>query len=89
MRMPNGETMVATYTALLYFPQLSLAAWKCDFFPALKQPLLSLGQFCNSEFTATLASETAHLTKDGSTTLAGAKDHNNELYFIPLQGYPN
>ena len=79
MRMPKGVTMVATHTSLLPFPQLPLAARKCDFFPALKQPLLSLGQFCNSEFTATLASETAHLTKDGSTTLAGTRDHSNGL----------
>ena len=82
VRIPNGETMVATYTALLYFPQPSLAAWKCDVFPSLQQPLLSLGQFCDAGFTATLTSETFRLTKYGSTTLTGTIDHSNGLYFV-------
>ena len=77
--IPNGETMVATHISLLPFPQLPLAARKCDIFPALQQPQLSLGQFCNAGFTATLNSENVLLTKDGSTTLAGTRDCNNGL----------
>ena len=87
--MPNGETMVTTHTALLPLPQPPLADRKCNVFPALQQNLLSLGQFCNAGFMATLTSETILLTKDISTTLAGTRDHKNGLYFIPLQGYPN
>ena len=79
MRMPNGETMVATYTALLPFPQHPLSARKFDVFPALQQPLLSLGQLCDAGFTATLNSETVLLTKDSSTTLSGTRYHNNGL----------
>ena len=89
MSIPNGETMVETHTSLLPFPQLPLAARKCNVLPALQQPLLSLGQFCDAGFTAPLTSDTVLLTKDGSTTLAGTRDHSNGLYFIPLQGYPN
>ena len=81
--------MVATHTYLIPFPQPPLAARKCDVLPALQQPLLFLGQFCDAGFTATLNSETILITKDGSTTLSGTRDHNNGLYFIPLQGYPN
>ena len=88
MRMPNGDTIVATHTALLPFPKTPLAARKCDVFPAIRQPLLSLGQFCDAGFTATLNSETVLLNKDGSTTLSGTRDHNNGLCFIPFQGYP-
>ena len=87
--MPNGETMVATHTALLPFPQLTLTALKCNVFPELQQTLLSLDQFYDAGFTATLTSETVRLTKDVSTTLAGTRDHINWLYFIPLQEYPN
>ena len=36
VRMPNGEIMLATHTALLPFPYLPLASWKCDVFPALQ-----------------------------------------------------
>ena len=89
MRMHNGETMVATHTSLLPLPQPLLADRKCDVFPALLQPLLSLGQFCDAGFTATLNSETVLLTKGGRNTLSGTRDHNNGLYFIPLQGYTN
>ena len=69
MRMPNGENMVATHTALLPFPQLPLATCNYDVFPALQQPLLSLGQFCDAGFTSNLNSETVLLTKYYSTTL--------------------
>ena len=88
MRVPNVETMVATRTALLSFPQPPLADRKCDVLPELQQPLLSLGQFCDAGFTSTLDSETFQLTKDGIATLSGTRDHTNGLYFIPLQGYP-
>ena len=71
VRMPSGETMVATHTAILPFPQLPLATRKCDFFLEIQQPLLSLGQFCDAGFTATLDSETVQLTKDSIATLAG------------------
>ena len=77
------------HTALLPFPQLLLAARQCDVFPALQQPLLSLGQFCDTEFTTTLTSETVLLTKDGSTALSGTRYHNNGIYFIPIKGYPD
>ena len=89
LRMPNGETMVATHTPLLPFPQPPLAPRKCDVLPELQQTLLYLRQFCDAGFTANLTSETVLLTKYGRTTLAGTRDHSNALYFIPLQGYPN
>ena len=88
MRMPNGETMVDTHTALLPLPQPPLASWKCDVFPALQQPILYLGQFCDAGFTSTLDSETVQLTKDGISTLSGTMNQKNGLYFKPLQGYP-
>ena len=87
--MTNGETVVATHTYLLPLPHPPLAARKCDVFPALQQPLLSLGQLCDAGFTATLDSETDQLTKDGLVTLPGTRYHTNGLYFTPLQGYSN
>ena len=88
MRMPNVETIVVTHTALLPFNHPSLSARNCDVFPALQQPLLYIGQFCDTGFMATLDSETVELTKDGIATLLGTRDHTNGVYFIPLQGYP-
>ena len=35
VRMPNGETMVATHTALLPLTNPPLASQKCDVFPSL------------------------------------------------------
>ena len=81
--------MVATHTSLLPFSQPPLVARKCDVLLALQQPLLSLGQFYDAGFTATLNSEKFLQTKNGSTTLSWKIDHNNVLYFIPLPGYPN
>ena len=86
--MPNDETMVATNTALLFLPQLPLAARKCDVVPALQQPLLSLGHLCDEGFTATLDSETSQLTKDSITTMSGTRDHTNGIYFTPYKDTP-
>ena len=80
----NGETMVAMHRAQLPFPQIPIAARKCDVFPALQQPLLSLGQLYDAVFMTTFNSETVILTKDGRSTLSGTRYHNNGLYFIPL-----
>ena len=55
--MPNGEIMVAMQTSLLPCPQLPLYAQRCDVLPALQKPLLSLVQFCDAGFKATLDSE--------------------------------
>ena len=79
--MPNGETMVATHTALLPFPHPPLSARKCDIFLAPQQPLLYLGQFYDAGFMATLTSETVLLTNDDITTLSGTRDHNNGHFF--------
>ena len=87
VRMPNGDTMVATNTSLLPFPHPLLSAQKCDVLPGLQQPILSLGQLCDAGFTAILDSETVKLTKGSRATLSGTRDHNNELYFIP-QSWP-
>ena len=87
VRMKNGETMAATYKALLPFPQPPLADRNYNVFPVLQQPLLSLVQFCNAGFTATLDSETVQRTKDVIATLSGTRDHTNGLYFVPL--HPN
>ena len=81
--------MLATHTALIPFLQLSLSAQKCDVFPALQKPLLSLCQLRDAGFSATLDSETVQLTKDGIETLLGNRYHINGLFFIVIEGYPN
>ena len=85
VRVPNGETMVATHMAILPFPQLPLSAQKFDVFPSLQQPLLSLGQLCDAVFKANLDSETIQFTKDIIETLSVTRDNSNGLYFFPLQ----
>ena len=75
------------HTSLFPLPQIPLSYQNFDVLPALQQPLLSLGQFCNAGFNATLNSENVQLTKDGIAILPRTRDHRNGLYFIPLQGY--
>ena len=81
--------MVTMHTALIPFPKPPLAARKCDVFPEFQQPLLSLVQFCDTVFTATLNSYIVQLTKDGIATLSETRYHTNGIYFIPLQVYSN
>ena len=87
VRIPNGETMVATHTVLLTFSQLPLATQKCDVFQALQKPFLSLGQFLYAGIKAIHNSETIQLTNDGIAKLSGMRDHINGIYFNPLQEY--
>ena len=78
--MPNGKIMVATHTALIILPQLPLTTWKCDIFPSLQQPLLSIGQFCRALLMDTVDSEPVWLTKDIIATLLGTIYHKNSRF---------
>jgi deoxyxylulose-5-phosphate synthase len=52
VRLPNGQTMKSTHTALLYIPQLSKAEKAAHTFPAMeKNSLLSVGQFCDEVYS--------------------------------------
>ena len=56
VRLPNGETMQSNHMALLPFPQMTISARRAHVFPALQnKALLSIGQFCDSNFTAFFA----------------------------------
>ena len=66
--------MQSTHTALLPFPQLPLAARRAHVFPALpEKALLSIGQFCDSKFTAVFHDGQVQLSND-DTTITGQRE---------------
>ena len=88
MRLPNRETMQSTHTALLPFPQLPLAARHARVFPALQnKALLSIDQFCDSNFTAVFCKGQVKLSDD-NTTITGQIDPSTGLYYTDLPEPP-
>ena len=80
--------MQSTHTALLPFPQLLLAARHTHFFPALQnKALLSIGQFCDSNFTAVFHDGQVQLSND-DTTITGQRDPRTGIYYIDLPETP-
>ena len=88
MRLPNGDTIQYTHTALLPFPHMPLAARRTHVLPALQnKALLSIGQFCESNFTAAFRKRQVKLSND-DTTITGKRDPSTGLYYIELPDPP-
>ena len=81
---PDGSNMQAMHTALLPFPQLSLAARRANIFPALQnRSLISIGQLCDDGFFATFRKEHLTLVKQ-DITITGNRNTSNGIYHIDL-----
>ena len=81
--------MHSTHTALLPFPQLPLAARRAHFPPELQnKALLSIGQFCDSNFNAVFHDSQKKLSND-DTTITGQQDPSTGLYYIDLPEPPH
>ena len=88
VRLTNGDTMQSTHTAMLLFPQLTIAAHQAHVFPSLQnKSLLSIGKFCYSNFTAFFRKGHVQLSRDG-ITIPGQRDRSTGLYFTGLPHLP-
>lgn len=74
VKMPNGSTISSTHEAQLDLPHITPAAQHAHVFPKLHAPLLSIGQLCDNDCTATFTKQTAIITKDNQTILRGTRD---------------
>ena len=82
--LPNGANMQATHTALLLFPQLSLAARHASISPALhNRALISIGKICENGFAATFSKDDLTLVKQ-NVIINDERDVSNGLYYINL-----
>ena len=82
--LTDGASMQETHTALLLFPQLSLAARRTNIFPALQnRALISIGQLCDDGFSATFSKDHLALVKQ-DITINGKHDASNGIYYISL-----
>ena len=71
--------MQSTHTELLPFPQLLLVAQRAHILPALQnKALISIGQFCDSNFTAVFHYGQVNLIND-DTTITGQRDPSTGL----------
>ena len=76
--------MQSTHTALLPFPQLPLAARRAHVLLALQnKALLSICQFCDSNFTAVFRKGQVKLSNEDNT-ITVKRDSSTGLYYIDL-----
>jgi hypothetical protein len=76
VRLPNGDTIASTHTAMLNMPSLSHAARQAHILPGLAQhSLLSVGQMCDSGCSVTITAIEVTVTNGESTVLTGLRDN--------------
>jgi hypothetical protein len=85
--------MAATHTALLpdngILPPLSVSARRAHVFPGItKNPLLSIGQFCDDGYQAIFTADNVQLAKNGKTWTIGRRNPHNGLWNVDLSN-PN
>ena len=80
--------MQSTHTTLLPFPQLPMATRRAHVFPELqKKSLLSIGQFCDSDFTSVFHYGQVQLS-NYNTTITVQRDTSTRLYYIDIPDSP-
>ena len=86
IRMPNGEIIRSTHTALHYRQYLSIAARKAHLFPGMSKALLSIGTFCDHGCQAIFDDKTVLILNKGSAKVMtkGKKYPHSNLYMLNL-----
>jgi hypothetical protein len=86
VRLPNGDTIASTHTAMLNMPSLPHAAIYAHILPGLAQhSLLSVGQMCDSGCSVTFTATEVTVTNGESKILTGLRDKESSLWRVPLK----
>jgi hypothetical protein len=89
VRLPNGDTITSTHTALLNMPVLPQAARQAHILPGLAQhSLLSVEKMCDSGCSVTFTASNVTVTNGESTILTGLRDKEFNLWRTPLDSTP-
>ena len=86
IRMPNGEIITSTHTALLSKQDIPIQARKSQLFPGLNKALLYIGTLCGHGCQATFDDKSVLVFNKGSGKLImkGTRDSRSNLYMINL-----
>ena len=86
IRMPNGEIITSTHTALLSKQDLPIAALKSHLFLNINKALLYIGTFCDHGYQAIFYYNTVIPIKKGSgkMMIKGKRDPPSNLYMLNL-----
>ena len=86
IRMPNGEIITSTHTALLSKKDLPIKEWKAHIFPGLNKALLYIGTFFDHGCQAIFDDKKLPTINKGSGKLLikGKIDPRSNLYMLNL-----
>jgi hypothetical protein len=86
VRLPNGARITSTHACKLLLPGLPPAAAEAHIFPDLTSgPLLSIGQLCDNDCTATFTKHAVNITHQDRSVLEGQRNHHTGLWYVALQ----
>jgi hypothetical protein len=89
VRLPKGDTITSTHTAMLNMTSLPQAASQAHILPGLAQhSLLSVGQLCDSGCSATFTASNVTVTNGESTILTGLREKESSMWRSPLDPTP-
>ena len=88
--LPNGSAIHSNSVGTLPIPGLSAEATKAYVFDSLHSPLLSIGQLCDADCTATFTKRDMVISHDDATILTGHRDAStNHLWQVDLPPAPD
>jgi hypothetical protein len=86
VRLPNGQTMKSTHTAVVDIPELSKAVTAAHIFPAMENnSLLYVGQLCDEGYSLLFSiNEVTILDSTQKILIKGSRDSTTGLWRINL-----
>ena len=86
IKMPNGEIITSTHTALLSNQDLPIQSQKAHIFPGLNKALLSIGTLCDHGCEATFNEESVLVLNIwiGKIILKGTRNPRTNLHMLNL-----
>lgn len=85
VQLPDGTTVSSTHNATLdLHPSLPSEAQQSFIIPNLQNSLLSIGQFCDADCTATFNKHTARIDYKDNTVIIGHRSRTTKLWHINL-----
>ena len=86
IKMPNGEIITSTHTALLSHQDLTIQALRANIFSWLNKALLTIGTLCDHGCEATFNYKSVLIINkwSGKFRMKGTRDPHSNLYMLNL-----
>ena len=88
-RIPNGDNIQASHTAMLDWPNVPTEAKDAHIFPAMSNNLglVSVGKLCDQDCEALFKKDKVIVSRHDEILLTGHRDKKRNLWMVPLMPF--